>query len=91
MLKRLKALSALLIYPTKELQHACGEISEAIEAETAIPLIVRDRLHKLLTELATDDIYDLQETLACILEPHAFVVAALFEHVMARAATAAKR
>src|ERR1019366_2104064 len=51
MIKALKALSALLTYPTAELQQACGEISEAIEAELAVPLNVRDRLPKLLTEI----------------------------------------
>ena len=81
MLKSLKALSTLLIYPTKELQQACGEISEAIEAETAIPLIVRDRLHKLLTELATDDIYDLQERYVLLFDRTRSLSLHLFEHV----------
>ena len=36
MIKALKALSALLTYPSAELQQAAGEISEAIENEPAI-------------------------------------------------------
>ena len=36
MTKTLKALSALLTYPTAELQQAAGEISAAIENEPAI-------------------------------------------------------
>jgi nitrate reductase molybdenum cofactor assembly chaperone NarJ/NarW len=81
MIKALKALSALLTYPTAELQQACGEISEAIETETAIPLDVRDRLHKLLTELASDDIYDLQERYVLLFDRTRSLSLHLFEHV----------
>jgi nitrate reductase molybdenum cofactor assembly chaperone NarJ/NarW len=81
MIKALKAFSSLLTYPTAELQQVCGEISEAIEAETAIPLIVRDRLHKLLTELATDDIYDLQERYVLLFDRTRSLSLHLFEHV----------
>ena len=35
--KTLKALSALLTYPTAELQQAAGEISEVLDADTLIP------------------------------------------------------
>jgi nitrate reductase delta subunit len=81
MIKALKALSALLTYPSAELQQAAGEISEAIEAETAIPLNVRDRLHKLLTEIATDDIYDLQERYVLLFDRTRSLSLHLFEHV----------
>jgi nitrate reductase delta subunit len=81
MIKALKAFSALLTYPTAELQQASGEISEAIEAETAIPLNVRDRLHKLLTEIATDDIYDLQERYVLLFDRTRSLSLHLFEHV----------
>ncbi len=40
MIKALKALSALLTYPTAELQQAAGEISEAIENEPVITIAV---------------------------------------------------
>jgi nitrate reductase delta subunit len=81
MIKALKAFSALLTYPTAELQQACGEISEAIEAELAVPLNVRDRLHKLLTEIATDDIYDLQERYVLLFDRTRSLSLHLFEHV----------
>ena len=81
MIKALKAFSALLTYPTAELQQASGEISEAIEAETAIPLNVRDRLHKLLTEIVTDDIYDLQERYVLLFDRTRSLSLHLFEHV----------
>ena len=81
MIKALKALSALLTYPTAELQQACGEISEAIEAELAVPLNVRDRLHKLLKELAGDDLYDLQERYVLLFDHTRSLSLHLFEHV----------
>ena len=42
MIKALKALSAMLTYPSAELQRRTGEISEAIEKEPASPQRVRD-------------------------------------------------
>jgi nitrate reductase molybdenum cofactor assembly chaperone NarJ/NarW len=81
MIKALKALSALLIYPTAELQEASGEISEAIENEPAISNAVRDQLHQLLTELASDDIYDLQERYLLLFDRTRSLSLHLFEHV----------
>ena len=81
MLKSLKALSALLTYPTLELQQACGEISEAIAKETAIPFSQRDQLHKLLRELASDDLYDLQERYVLLFDRTRSLSLHLFEHV----------
>ena len=81
MLRTLKAFSALLTYPTAELQQACGEISEAIETETALSLGVRDQLHRLLTELATGDLYDLQERYVLLFDRTRSLSLHLFEHV----------
>ena len=81
MIKALKALSALLTYPTVELQQAAGEISEAIENEPAISIAVGDQLHKLLTELASDDIYDLQERYTLLFDRTRSLSLHLFEHV----------
>jgi nitrate reductase delta subunit len=79
--KTFRALSALLAYPTLELQQASGEISEAIEKEAAIPLNVRDKLHKLLTELTTSDIYDLQERYVLLFDRTRTLSLHMFEHV----------
>jgi nitrate reductase molybdenum cofactor assembly chaperone NarJ/NarW len=81
MLRSLKALSALLTYPTAELQQAAGEISEAIENDTAIPVSVRNQLHRLLTELATGDLYDLQERYVLLFDRTRSLSLHLFEHV----------
>jgi nitrate reductase delta subunit len=81
MQRSLKALSALLIYPTAELQQAAGEISEVLEQDTAIPFGLREQLHRLLTELATGDIYDLQERYVLLFDRTRSLSLHLFEHV----------
>ncbi len=81
MQRSLKALSALLTYPSQELQQAAGEISEALERETAISFGVREQLHRLLTELATGDIYDLQERYVLLFDRTRSLSLHLFEHV----------
>jgi nitrate reductase molybdenum cofactor assembly chaperone NarJ/NarW len=81
MIRALKALSALLTYPSAELKQAAGEISESIENEPAFSFAVRDRLHKLLSELATDDLYDLQERYVLLFDRTRSLSLHLFEHV----------
>jgi nitrate reductase delta subunit len=81
MIKALKALSALLTYPSPELQLACGEISEVIEKDAVQSIGVRDRLHKLLTEIASDDLYDLQERYVLLFDHTRSLSLHLFEHV----------
>ena len=81
MINSLKALSALLTYPNAELQLAAGEISEAIENDAAISFGVRNQLHRLLTELATDDLYDLQERYVLLFDHSRSLSLHLFEHV----------
>ncbi len=61
MTKTFKALSALLAYPTAELQAAAAECREAIAAERLLPRAVRRQLDGLIDEIATRDLYDLQE------------------------------
>ena len=79
--KTFKALSALLVYPTAELQQACGEIGEAIDAGRAIPAPIRKHLHALLTELATGDLYDLQERYVLLFDRTRTLSLHMFEHV----------
>ena len=81
MLKSLKALSAVLTYPTAELQQAAGEISEVIEQDTAIPVSPRVGVHRLLTELAGGDLYDLQERYILLFDRTRSLSLHLFEHV----------
>jgi len=81
MIKALKALSALLTYPTAELQLAAGEISEAIENEPAISGNVRNQVHLLLKDLAGGDLYDLQERYVLLFDRTRSLSLHLFEHV----------
>jgi nitrate reductase molybdenum cofactor assembly chaperone NarJ/NarW len=81
MIKTLKALSVLLTYPTIELQYAAGEIGEAIDAGQMIPARVRNQLRTLLTEIATGDLYDLQERYVLLFDRTRSLSLHLFEHV----------
>jgi nitrate reductase molybdenum cofactor assembly chaperone NarJ/NarW len=81
MSKTFKALSALLTYPTAELQQATGEISEAIDDGRMIPSSVRKQLRTLLTELATGDLYDLQERYVLLFDRTRTLSLYMFEHV----------
>jgi nitrate reductase delta subunit len=76
-----KALSALLTYPTAELQQAAGEIGEVIGAAQDIPARIRTQLRDLLTELATGDLYDLQERYVLLFDRTRSLSLHLFEHV----------
>jgi nitrate reductase delta subunit len=79
--KTLKALSALLTYPTAELQQATGEMSEVLDDERLIPHQVRDQLYALLSELAIGDLYDLQERYVLLFDRTRSLSLHLFEHV----------
>jgi nitrate reductase delta subunit len=79
--KTLKALSALLTYPTVELQQAATEIGTVLDAEQHIPRRIRDQLRKLLTDLATGDLYDLQERYVLLFDRTRSLSLHLFEHV----------
>lgn len=81
MSRTLKALSALLTYPTAELVQAAGEISEALDKDSRLPASVRDQLHRLLNEMATGDLYDLQERYVLLFDRTRSLSLHLFEHV----------
>jgi len=81
MIRVLKAFSALLTYPTVELQQASGEIGAVIEADTLIPTRLRADLQKLIVELATGDLYDLQERYVLLFDRTRSLSLHLFEHV----------
>lgn len=81
MSRTLKALSALLTYPTAELVQAAGEISEALDKDRRLPASVRDQLHRLLNEMATGDLYDLQERYVLLFDRTRSLSLHLFEHV----------
>jgi nitrate reductase delta subunit len=76
-----KSLSVLLSYPTAEIQAAAGAISETVDHEPAISAAVRVKLHDLIEEIATGDLYDLQERYVLLFDRTRSLSLHLFEHV----------
>ena len=91
MRKTLKVLSALLTYPTAELQAAVPEMRVALDREGCLPQRNRDRVDRILEELATGDLYDLQERYVLLFDRTRSLSLHLFEHVHGEAATAARQ
>jgi nitrate reductase delta subunit len=61
MMKTLKALSALLTYPTAELTAAVPDIRSVLHGEGVLASEALPALEPLLSSLASEDLYDLQE------------------------------
>ncbi len=81
MSKTLKALSMLLTYPTAELQQAAPEIGLVLAEDKLIPASGWRQLSKLTTEIATGDLYDLQERYVLLFDRTRSLSLQLFEHV----------
>ena len=81
MVKTYKALSALLTYPTAELQAAAPEIRRVLHVEGLLPAHALRGLDRLVAELATGDLYDLQERYVMIFDRSRSFSLHLFEHV----------
>jgi nitrate reductase delta subunit len=81
MKRTLKVLSALLTYPTAELQTAVPDMRAALDAEGRLPRKSRDRLDRLLEEIGTRDVYDLQERYVLLFDRTRSLSLNLFEHV----------
>ena len=81
MARTFKALSALLTYPTRELQDAAAELSSVLAAEALVPPRLRDRLNLLIGEIASGDLYDLQERYVFLFDRTRSLSLHLFEHV----------
>jgi nitrate reductase delta subunit len=81
MAKTFKALSALLSYPTAELQQAAGELAAALDADGLTTGHVRAALQRLIDEIADGDLYDLQERYTLLFDRTRSLSLHLFEHV----------
>ena len=81
MTKTFKALSALLSYPTPELQEAASELGAIFEAEALIPEGSRRKLDALIARIADGDIYELQEQYVLQFDRTRSLSLHLFEHV----------
>ena len=81
MSRTLKALSALLTYPTVDLQQAAGDVGAALESDAYLSARIRADLQKLTAELANGDLYDMQERYVLLFDRTRSLSLHLFEHV----------
>lgn len=79
--RTLKALSLILSYPTRELQHAMPEIGGVLASDTRLTAAARRALRPLVEELAGRDIYDLEEQFVLLFDRSRTLSLNLFEHV----------
>jgi nitrate reductase molybdenum cofactor assembly chaperone NarJ/NarW len=80
-MKTLRALAALISYPTAELVEALGEIDDLFNREGIVPAAERTGLDRLISELRTGDLYDLQERYGLLFDRTRALSLHLFEHV----------
>jgi len=76
-----KALSALLSYPDEDLQKAAPELRAIIKEEALLPPESRRVLVPLIEDIATGDLYDLQERYVELFDRTRSLSLHLFEHV----------
>jgi nitrate reductase delta subunit len=79
--KTFKALSALLSYPSEDLQGAAREIGDVVRAEKLVDAHVLCALELLLGEIETSDLFDLQERYVDLFDKSRRLSLHLFEHV----------
>jgi nitrate reductase delta subunit len=81
MTRTFKVLSALLTYPTAELQGAIGDMQHAVGREGVLTGQARRALNPLFEEIARGDLYDLQERYVLLFDRTRSLSLHLFEHV----------
>ncbi len=80
-MRTLRAIAALLSYPTADLVAAAAEIRAAIDGEKIVPAAQRTALHRLIDDLVAGDLYDLQERYGLLFDRTRALSLHLFEHV----------
>lgn len=80
-MKTLKVLSALLSYPTPELQDAAAVMAEVLGKEAVLPRVHVAALTRFIADLATADIIELQERYTFLFDRTRSLSLHLFEHV----------
>jgi nitrate reductase delta subunit len=81
MARTYRALAALLSYPTEALQAATGEIAAALAEEGIVSAPRLAAVRTFLDEVATTDIYDLQERYFALFDRSRTLSLHLFEHI----------
>jgi nitrate reductase delta subunit len=81
MARTYRALAALLAYPTEALQTATAEIFASLVEEALLAPEQREAIGAFLMEIATTDIYALQERYVSLFDRSRTLSLHLFEHV----------
>ncbi len=81
MIRTFKILSALLSYPTLEIQEAAGDFLGVLKSEALLKDPEIKALTPLIGEISTRDIYDLQERYVLLFDRTRSLSLHLFEHV----------
>lgn len=81
MAKTFKALSALLSYPTRELQEATDNISQILREENIVPAGALIAVDNFIDDLKRLDLYELQERYVFLFDRTRSLSLHLFEHV----------
>jgi nitrate reductase delta subunit len=81
MTRTFKVLSLLLAYPTEEMRTAAPELTSALDEEGLLPARLRRSVAVLIDELATRDLYDLQERYGLLFDRTRSLSLHLFEHI----------
>jgi nitrate reductase delta subunit len=81
MTKTFKVLSALLSYPTAELQAAAPEFAGVLASEGLLPEPARQAVAPLIAQIAEGDLFDLQERYVLLFDRTRSLSLHLFEHI----------
>ena len=81
MKRALRALAAMLSYPSEELKANIGEVAAAIDEEASLGRSDRRRLSALFDRFAGEDLLDLQSTYSELFDRSRSLSLHLFEHV----------
>ena len=81
MIQTLRALAALLAYPSAELQAHAAELREAMAGEQMLPRAERRWLEPLLRRVENEDLLDLQADYSELFDRSRSLSLHLFEHV----------
>lgn len=76
-----KALSALLTYPSRELQEAAPQIERILDSCASLSDGARTQLRLLTRSLANDDLYELQERYTDLFDRSRSLSLHIFEHI----------
>jgi nitrate reductase delta subunit len=80
-MRTLKVLSALLSYPSAELQCAAGELKAVLLRERVLPAPHLEALYDLIDDIADKDLIDAQERYVLLFDRTRSLSLHLFEHV----------